>query len=74
MDVNLISEMRGPMAEENRRLKRMWGNVSMQNDHLKGTLGKYDTARVSRESSADKGRQHCAGLQGIQGQRDMLPA
>jgi putative transposase len=33
MDANLISEMKA-MAEENRRLKRMYANVIMQNDLL----------------------------------------
>jgi len=35
MDANLISEMKA-MAEENRRLKRMFADVSMQNDLLLG--------------------------------------
>jgi putative transposase len=39
MDVSLISEMKA-MAEENRRLKRMYADVSMQNDLLKEALGK----------------------------------
>ena len=36
---SLISEMKA-MAEENRRLKRMFADVSMQNDLLKEALGK----------------------------------
>tara|TARA_B100000949_G_scaffold231215_1_gene243073 strand:+ start:834 stop:1115 length:282 start_codon:yes stop_codon:yes gene_type:complete len=39
MDASLISEMKA-MAEENRRLKRMYADVSMQNDLLKEALGK----------------------------------
>jgi putative transposase len=39
MDASLISEMKA-MAEENRRLKRMFADVSMQNDLLKEALGK----------------------------------
>ncbi|EYD70539.1 Mobile element protein [Limimaricola hongkongensis DSM 17492] len=39
MDANLISEMKA-MAEENRRLNRMYADVSMQNDLLKEALGK----------------------------------
>ncbi|ASP23328.1 transposase (plasmid) [Antarctobacter heliothermus] len=39
MDASLISEMKG-MAEENRRLKRMYAEMSMQNDLLKEALGK----------------------------------
>jgi len=36
---SLISEMKA-MADENRRLKRMYADVSMQNDLLKEALGK----------------------------------
>ncbi len=39
MAASLISEMKA-MAEENRRLKRMSADVSMQNDLLKEALGK----------------------------------
>lgn len=39
MDASLISEMK-TMAEENRRLKRMYADVSMQNDLQKEALGK----------------------------------
>ena len=39
IDASLISEMKD-MAEENRRLKRMYAEMSMQNDLLKEALGK----------------------------------
>jgi putative transposase len=39
MDASLMSEMKD-MAEENRRLKRMYAEMSMQNDLLKEALGK----------------------------------
>jgi len=39
MDASMISEMKA-MAEENRRLKRMYAEMSMQNDLLKEALGK----------------------------------
>jgi len=39
MDASLMSEMKD-MAKENRRLKRMYAEMSMQNDLLKETLGK----------------------------------
>ena len=39
MDASMISELRA-MAEENRRLKRMYAEMSMQNDLLKEALGK----------------------------------
>ena len=35
----MISEMKA-LAEENRRLKRMYAEMSMQNDLLKEALGK----------------------------------
>ena len=39
MDASMMSEMK-TMAEENRRLKRMYAEMSMQNDLLKEALGK----------------------------------
>ena len=39
MDASLIIKMEA-MAEENRRLKRMYADFSMQNDLLKEALGK----------------------------------
>ena len=39
MDASLITEVKD-MAEENRRLKRMYAEMSMQNDLLKEALGK----------------------------------
>ena len=39
MDGSMIAEMKA-MTEENRRLKRMYAEMSMQNDLLKETLGK----------------------------------
>ena len=35
----MVSELKG-MAEKNRRLKRMYAEMSMQNDLLKEALGK----------------------------------
>ena len=45
MDASLISEMKD-MAEENRRLKRMYAEMSMQNDLLKEALGKKRYGRL----------------------------
>ena len=49
------------MAEENRRPKRTYADVSMQNDLLKEAPGKNDAAsstpRAGRESGGDKGCQ-----------------
>ena len=39
MDASMISELKA-MAEENRRLKRMYAEMSMQNDLLKEALAK----------------------------------
>jgi len=39
VDASMISEMKA-LAEENCRLKRMYADVSMQNDLLKEVLGK----------------------------------
>lgn len=39
MDASMISEMK-TMADENRRLKKMFAELSMQNDLLKEALGK----------------------------------
>ena len=39
MDASLISEMK-VLTEENRRLKRMYAEMTMQNDLLKEVLGK----------------------------------
>ncbi len=39
MDASMISQMKA-MADENHRLKRMYAEMSMQNDLLKEALGK----------------------------------
>jgi putative transposase len=39
MDASLITEMKD-MGEQNRRLKKMYAEMSMQNDLLKEALGK----------------------------------
>ena len=39
MDASMVSQMKA-MEEENRRLKRMFADLSMQNDLLKESLGK----------------------------------
>jgi putative transposase len=39
MDASMVSQMTA-MEEENRRLKRMYANLSMQADLLKEALGK----------------------------------
>ena len=49
MDASLITEMKD-MAEQNRRLKRMYAEMSMQNDILKEALGKKRCGRLADES------------------------
>jgi len=39
MDASLLSDMRS-MADENRRLKKMYAEMAMQNELLKDALGK----------------------------------
>ena len=39
MDASMVSQMKA-ITEENRRLKRMYAEMSMQNDLLKEALGK----------------------------------
>ncbi|NKX41410.1 IS3 family transposase [Rhodobacteraceae bacterium R_SAG2] len=53
MDASLITEMKA-MAEENRRLKRMYADVSMQNDLLKEALGKKMIRPAQRRELAVK--------------------
>ena len=43
MDASMVSQMKA-MEEENRRLKRMYADLSMQNDLLKEALGKSEWA------------------------------
>ena len=45
MDASMISEMKD-MAEENRRLKRMYAEMSMQNDLLKEALGSANCCAI----------------------------
>ncbi len=48
MDASLMSEMKD-MAEENRRLKRMYAEMSMHIDLLKEALGKKRLGRLCDE-------------------------
>jgi putative transposase len=54
----MMSQMKA-LEDENRRLKRMFADLSMQADLLKEALGKNDAAsstpRAGREGSGDKG-------------------
>ncbi|MBL4890802.1 MAG: IS3 family transposase [Rhizobiaceae bacterium] len=53
MDASMISELKA-MAEENRRLKRMYAEMSMQNDLLKEALGKKPLRPSLRKEMAVK--------------------
>ena len=48
MDTSMVSQMRA-MADENRHLKQMYAEMSMQNDLLKEALGKKWYGHVSDE-------------------------
>lgn len=75
MDASMISQMKA-LEDEDRRLKKMYAEMSMQAELLKEALGKND-ATVSkpgdgRESNGVARGQHCAGLPHLRGQRDLL--
>ena len=46
MDASMVSQMRA-ISDENRRLKRMYAEMSMQNDLLKEALGIKRQGRLS---------------------------
>ena len=75
MDASMMSQMKA-LDDENRRLKRMFADLSMQADLLREALGKRDAASsapgAGREGGGDEGGQHRAGLPGVQRQRDLL--
>ena len=48
LDASLISQMKA-MEDENRRLKRMYADLSMQADLLKEALGKKQPGRLNAE-------------------------
>ena len=60
MDKSLMSEMKD-MADENRRLKRMYAEMSLQNDLLKKALGKNAEAVSAKRTSRDIATQCPAG-------------
>ena len=55
MDASMMSEMKA-MADENRRLKRMYAEMSMQNDLLKEALGKKRKAISATRDGREGGR------------------
>ena len=75
MDASMITQMKS-IEDENRRLKKMFAELSMQNELLKEALGKnrpaLSTPRDGRNCSGAARGQHCAGLPDLWGQRDLL--
>lgn len=63
MDASMVSQMKA-MEEENRRLKRMYADLSMQNDLLKEALGKmYGPPRGCKV--VVRGRPACVNVSGL---------
>ena len=65
MDASMITEMKG-IEDENRRLKKMFAELSMQNELLKEALGKNSPAIPASGDGRDcrdaKGDQRRAGV------------
>ncbi|GEM95167.1 hypothetical protein RSP03_42340 [Cereibacter sphaeroides] len=72
----MMSKMKA-LEHENRRLKRMFTDLSMWQTCFARLLEKSDAASsapgLGREGGGDEGDQHCAGLPGVRGQRDLFP-
>jgi putative transposase len=77
MDASMISQMKA-MEDENRRLKRMYADLSMQADLLKEkplqkkSSWAVSTPRDGRECGGATRFKHRAGLPGLRSQRDLL--
>lgn len=72
----MMSQMKA-LEDENRQLKRILADLSMQADLLKEALGKKSSAasstpRVGRESGGNDGGQHSASLPHVRRQRDLF--
>ena len=75
MDASMVSQMKS-MDDENRHLKKMYTELSMQNDLLKETLGKSDEA-IPKEGDGHRcgsaaWHQHYTCLPHVFDQRDVL--
>ncbi len=70
MDASLMAEKK-QLEDENRRLKRMFAYLSMQNELLKEALRKNRTAISTTRNGRDRGSatagQFCTGLSRIRG-------
>ena len=75
MDASMISQMK-TVEDENRRLKKMFAELSMQNELLKEALGKNSSAistpRDGRDGGGKAGCEHCAGMPDVWGEREVL--
>lgn len=75
MDASMMSQMKA-LEDENRRLKRMYADLSMQADLLKEALEKNEAAisapRAGRESSGATRRECRAGMQDSWRQRNLF--
>lgn len=75
MDASMISEMKG-LEDENRRLKKMFAELSMQNEWLREALGKNSPAIPAPGDGRDRRgatrNQHCFGVPDVWCQPDVL--
>ncbi len=75
MDASLMARMK-ELDEENKRLKKVYAEKSMQNDLLQEALGKsgeaVSTQRDGRMGGTASIRKHRDGLPGVPHQRDLL--
>jgi hypothetical protein len=75
MDASMVSQMKA-IEDENRRLKKMFAELSLQNELLKEALGKNSSAistpRDGRDCGGEARGQHCAGLPDVWRERDVL--
>lgn len=76
MDASLVVEMKD-LAEQNRQLKKVYAEMSKQNDSLKEALGKKIAKPIpaqgdGRPSGRRARDQHRAGLPDLPDQRELL--
>lgn len=75
MDASMVSQMKA-IEDENRRLKKMFAELSMQNELLKEALGgnsaAISTPRDGRGGGGEARGEHRAGLPDVWRERDLL--
>ena len=72
----MVSQMKA-IEDENRRLKKMFAELSLQNELLKEVIRKkidagISTQRDGRDGSGEARGQHRSGLPDVWGERDVL--